>query len=214
MCGIFGYAGALPADPVHLTTAATGAGRRGPHGHGWAARTPDGAVTLHTSLGPLDAARLRGIPAGSSAILGHARMATVGRYDDLAALQPWLADAGLPGVGAVHALVHNGNVYNANRLTDRPTVTDSHALALAYAQLRGSGLTPPVALKQLLDRAQQHAWAIVVLDADGRLYGHRYRHPLYRCNPPYGGVYWSSQPCCETAVLLPELTVFTALEGC
>ncbi|MCZ7478810.1 class II glutamine amidotransferase [Micromonospora sp. WMMC273] len=211
MCGIFAYAGSVPPETGHLAAAASGAARRGPHGHGWIARNPDGRHHLHTALGPLTHTALHRIPATATALLGHARMATVGRYDDPDALQPWLVNA---ADGRVHAVVHNGNVYNADRLSDRPgAVTDSHALALAYADLRAAGLTPPVAIKALVDRAQQHAWVIAVLDSDGRLYGHRHRHPLYTCTAGSGAVYWTSQPCCRTAVPLPELTVFTALEG-
>lgn len=211
MCGIFAYAGRpLSTERAHLMRAALGAARRGPHGYGWTGRTPGGQNFVRRGLGPLNPRELAAVSNEITVMLGHTRLATVGRYDDVRGLQPLLAAATLPAHASTipHAVVHNGNVYNADQLADR-AVTDSHAVALAYARLR-LDTDPATALKEIVDRAEQHAWVIVVLDTDGQLYGHRHRHPLFTCTDPAGnGVYWSSQPCCGTARPLPELTVFT-----
>ena len=194
MCGIFGFAGSR-LDPDHLARAAHGATRRGPHGHGWAAVGPTPGFRHQLGSADID---VHAIPPDATAVLGHGRLATSGPAD-AAGLQPLAAGPGW--------LAHNGNVYNAAQL--RPAaVTDSHALALVYAHGRAGGLDPATALKQLVDQAEQVAWVIVVLDADGHLYGHRYTHPLFTCTTATG-TYWSSRRCCATAEPLPELVPFS-----
>lgn len=210
MCGIFAYAGRRPPEPVHLAAAALGASRRGPHGHGWVARNPGGGTVIRADLGRLDP-RVPALPADATTVLGHARMATVGQHDDLRGLQPLITDATRPAHAGnqKHYVAHNGNVYNPDDLAPR-AVTDSAALATAYANARLSGLEPKAAIADVIDRADQRAWVLVVLDAfDGRLYGHRFDHPLYTCTPLSGGTYWSSNPCCPYADLLPGLAPFT-----
>lgn len=203
MCGIFAYHGRR-LDHLHLRTAAAGASRRGPHGHGWVACYPSGYRQAHHALGPLDADTLT-IQREPDTVIGHTRLATATAFDDNAGLQPYLV-----GSSGTDVLVHNGVVHNRR---DFPAgVTDSHQLALAYAVMREAHIDPATAVKSLVERAVQHAWVILVRDRDGHLYGHRHGHPLYVCNPGYG-TYFSSQPCCPTAELAPELAVFTTAGG-
>lgn len=204
VCGIFAFRGDK-VDLAHLRLVATGAARRGPHGHGWTARYRNGIGQDHHALGPLDP-KLPTLPTDPVAVLGHARLATASIEDDEASLQPYTI--------GYHSLVHNGVVHNRGSFPtsavdcDLAAVTDSHQLAMGYAAAR-TDVDPQTALKYLAERAQQKAWVIVVLDADGHLYGHRYGHPLYQCLFTRGGAYWSSQPCCAQARMLPELSVFT-----
>jgi predicted glutamine amidotransferase len=203
VCGIFAYHGAGRPDPELLTAAAVEAARRGPHGHGWVTRQPDGTLTEHRQLGPLngDLAALR--EASATAILGHARLATSGAWDDTACFQP-VTIAG-------HAIAHNGNVYNADELA-AGAPTDTYALAIEYAALRAAGILPSQAFAEAIGKARQEAWAVVILDAGGGLHAHRHYHPLYALQAD-GGAYVSSRqfhPACE---LLPEDQVLTLAPG-
>ncbi|GAA4626939.1 hypothetical protein GCM10023196_037220 [Actinoallomurus vinaceus] len=189
MCGIFAYESSTPPDPELLVEAAVSASVRGPHGYGWVTRSPDSA---HHELGPVDPGKVRELTA--AVVLGHARLATVGDWQDVAQLQPITA--------AGHALAHNGVVHNSAALGSHAD-TDSMLLAHLYATLRAAGHTPPDALTRLTKAASQQAWAIVVLDADGHLYAHRRYHPLYR-HREADGVYLSSQPITPSGQLIPE----------
>jgi glutamine phosphoribosylpyrophosphate amidotransferase len=203
VCGIFAYHGAGQADPELLTAAAVEAARRGPHGHGWVTRQPDGTLAEHRQLGPLngDLAALR--EASATVILGHARLATSGAWDDPGCFQPVII--------AGHAIAHNGNVYNAGELAPGAP-TDTYALAIEYAALRAAGIPPGQALTEALARASQKAWAVVVLDAGGGLYAHRRYHPLFALRGD-GGVYVSSRPFHRASKLLPEVQVITLAAG-
>jgi predicted glutamine amidotransferase len=194
VCGIFAYHGAGQADPELLTAAAVEAARRGPHGHGWVTRQPDGTLAEHRQLGPLngDLAALR--ETAATAILGHARLATSGAWDNPGVFQPVTITG--------HAIAHNGNVYNADELAPGAP-TDTYALALEYAALRAARIPPGQALTETLARARQKAWAIVVLDADGGLYAHRRYHPLFALRGD-GGTYVSSRAFHRESRLLPE----------
>jgi predicted glutamine amidotransferase len=203
VCGIFAYHGAGQADPELLTAAAVEAARRGPHGHGWVTRQPDGTLAEHRQLGPLngDLAALR--EASATVILGHARLATSGAWDDPGCFQPVII--------AGHAIAHNGNVYNAGELAPGAP-TDTYALAIEYAALRAAGIPPGQALTEDLARASQKARAVVVLDAGGGLYAHRRYHPLFALRGD-GGVYVSSRPFHRASKLLPEVQVITLAAG-
>jgi asparagine synthetase B (glutamine-hydrolysing) len=118
-------------------------------------------------------------------LLGHARLATFGAvHDDPGGLQPIAAGG--------HWLAHNGNVYNAAALHPGAR-TDSGALAALYATLRAAGAGPGEALEVTVGKADQVAWAIVVLDSTGALVAHRHGLPLWRHVDPTG-VYLSSRP--------------------
>jgi glutamine phosphoribosylpyrophosphate amidotransferase len=212
MCGIFAYRGTSAAlELPALTAAAVSAGRRGPHGCGWAIReaTPGGQSAVWHHPGPL-ANYIHELRTAAAAfrqptILGHARLATVGDWRDVDQLQPVIADG--------HALAHNGVISNPDQLWPAGAPTDSIALARAYAELRRghppgatdrrAGMHPADALAKLMATAEQQAWAVVVLDTDGHLYAHRHYHPLYAVRNP-GGVYLSSQRFGPRCVPLPE----------
>lgn len=194
MCGIFAFTGVNP-DPVLLAAAVDGASRRGPHGHGWAVCTPKATVvTRH--LGPL-AARTSEIIAACAGldgiVLGHARMATVGAWDNKDNLQPVLA-------GDI-TVAHNGVITNPDVLYPHAP-TDSIALTRAYRILRNNNFTPVQALQKLLASADQQAWAIVIADA-GALWIHRRRHPLWTTTDK-SGVYLSSHRFHPQAEPIPE----------
>lgn len=195
MCGIFAYHGATCPDPGLLEAAALEAARRGPHGHGWAGRRPDGTYTEHRQLGPLNSGLAALRATRETAVLGHARLATFGAHDDSGGLQPVTLDG--------HAIAHNGNVYNAAQLAGGHE-TDTQSLAAAYAALRAEGTSPGSALTAVIGQASQEAWAVVVLDAaGGALYAHRRYHPLYQLRTP-AGLYLSSRPFHGHCELLPE----------
>lgn len=194
MCGIFAFTGPARPDPLLLTAAAVEAARRGPHGHGWVIRDPAGALSSHHQLGALNGdldllARVTG-----TAVLGHARLATFGAHDDTGVFQPVISDG--------HAIAHNGNVYNAATLAAWAP-TDTHALAAAYAAVRASGLPARAALDYIVAHADQRAWAIVILDADGTLLAHRHYHPLYIVQAAEG-TYLSSRPFHPDSQLVAE----------
>lgn len=197
MCGIFGFHGPGAPDPGLLTTAAALAGRRGPHGCGWATRDEWGTRTVrHPS--PLTERLDEVGRIGARAVLGHSRLATMGDWRDVRQLQPFTV--------AGHALAHNGSIANPDDLYPG-AATDSEALAHAYAAFRVAGRSPYAALEFLLGAIAQHtAWAVVVLDTTGRLYAHRHYHPLYRLDTGGEGVYLSSQRFHPAAELLPEDT--------
>ncbi|MFZ4266590.1 class II glutamine amidotransferase [Streptomyces arboris] len=170
MCGLFAYTGPADPDPDQLQAAAAAAAARGPHGHGWAT-----SGHAHHALGPLAPRDVRTIQA--RAVIGHARLATVGDYRDPAQLQPLTADG--------HQLAHNGTVHNWPALAPHAT-TDSAVLASRYAHARTRGLAPAAALATVLEGAQTDSWALVVLDADGTLLHWRQRLPIWAHRDPTG----------------------------
>jgi predicted glutamine amidotransferase len=199
MCGIFGYHGPNGPDPTLFGSIALEAGRRGPHGFGWAARHPDlggsrlsGEHRPGTLSGHL--ADINRMVAGASTVLGHCRLATVGDWQDAGQLQPILSSG--------HAVAHNGVIDNPDDL-EPGAATDSIALARAYARLRYDAVSPYTALDKLMGTAQARSWAVVVLDSNGRLYAHRHYHPLWRLITG-GGIYLSSRRFHPDCDLLPE----------
>jgi asparagine synthetase B (glutamine-hydrolysing) len=196
VCGIFGFTGPGAPDPELLAAAACEAGRRGPHGHGWATRYPGGTFTVRREFGPVTANLPALLRVAAPAVLGHARLATTGSWDDPEGLQPVTCGR--------HAIAHNGTVYNpADVAPGADVATDTHALAIAYETERFLGGTPAGSLAAVVARADQRAWAIVVLDADGTLVGHRHGHPLHAYRDPTG-LYLSSRPFHPGCTLLPE----------
>lgn len=197
MCGIFAFAGPRLPDPALLRLASEQAARRGPHAHGWVTHDKAGADASHHALGPIgDCHSCDTVQPSGPRVLGHSRLATFGQPDDLAGTQPLVTgriarrydDAGPDS--PVHALAHNGNVYNADHLAPGMP-SDSAALLAVYAQLRSNGDTPSEALSLTIQAADQAAWAVVVLDVTGEMVAHRHGLPLYRHTDPTG-VYLSS----------------------
>jgi glucosamine 6-phosphate synthetase-like amidotransferase/phosphosugar isomerase protein len=194
MCGIFAFLGRDP-EPGLLSACIKGASRRGPHGHGW---TVCRATGTHTErhLGSLDThtgdiiAECSGL---TGIVLGHARMATAGSWDNKDNLQP------LPAGDAVVA--HNGVIHNPDDLWPG-TATDTIAFTRAYEVMRGSGMTAAQVLEKLLSTSQQHAWAIAIAE-NAQLIVHRHYHPLYYF-PGSSGIYLSSYRFHPQAVLLAE----------
>lgn len=196
MCGIFAYTGSTPEENL-LTAAAAEAGRRGPHGHGWVARYADGSTREHRQLGALNG-DLKALVGASAAVavLGHARLATVGDWADETQLQPVTCGG--------HAIAHNGTIYNVPAVIPGTLPqTDTAALAFYYMLARNGGCTPEKALQQALDVFEQISWAIVILDRDGQLIAHRHTHPLYEFQAPWGA-YLSSRPFAPGCQLMPE----------
>ena len=170
MCGLFGFTGSVP-DSRKLAGAIGAAQRRGPHGTG--AFFDD---NHWCETGKPDPARIVSGLAGSSLVIGHARLATFGRYADLDGLQPVLSD------GLVYA--HNGNVYNWQELAgDADCPSDSFAL---------SGLLGACRMDRAVDRIETDAIAIAVKDQHG-LYLYRKHLPLHVLREPEG-TYWCSWP--------------------
>lgn len=178
MCGIFAFTGPTGPDPAVLAEAAQGAAQRGPHGHGWAGP----GTTPHRRLGPMDTATLAGITGPQ--VVGHARLATIGAYNDPDALQPVTRDG--------HWVVHNGTVTNYRDLSPGAR-TDTAAVADVYAHHRRHGTPPDTALELAVKQARHHAWVMVVLDVTGVLVAHRHGLPLWRADHSTG-TYLSSRP--------------------
>lgn len=195
MCGIFAYQGNAAAqlpDPEILREAATRAGNRGPHGHGWV--TPDGE---HRALGGLVADQ---IPLEPRWILGHSRLATFGMVRDLSGVQPVTVDG--------HTLIHNGNVYNWRELQRGYSLegaTDSWTLGALYAHHRGHGTPPRESLAATLAACHMKAGAVVVRDATGALIAFRERLPIHVRSTSHG-VYLSSGVISHSTPL-PERSV-------
>lgn len=171
MCGIFAYTGVGPPDPQLLLAAAEGAGRRGPHGCGWVTYNPGTPPVCVRHLGPLGPHRDALTAITDTRVLGHARLATVGDWQAPEQLQPALAGA--------HAVAHNGVIDNPDDLAP-DAITDSYALAAAYAAMRGHGVPPTDTLAKLAAVFTARSWVVVVLDVDGQMYAHRRYHPLHR----------------------------------
>lgn len=200
MCGIFAFVGRDP-NPVLTADIVNGAARRGPHGHGWAIATGRG-TSITRRLGPLEAsaddivrdtAAISGPYGNGGILLGHARMATVGAWDNHDNLQPVIA-------GDI-TVAHNGVIANPDDLYPNAP-TDSIAFTRAYRILRNQMHTPVQALEKLLATAQQHAWVIVIAD-DNALYAHRQHHPLWQLASP-DGVYLSSHRFHPDVQAVPE----------
>lgn len=182
MCGLYGFVrGGGPPQADVLRHVAGLAGTRGPHAHGQAAR---GA--RHVAAGPLDAARLS-VPQGGS-LIGHARMATAGRHDDLSCAQPLQA-------GPLF-LAHNGTVPGHRDHARRAGLTlqtdsDSEVLALLLAR-EATLIGAAEVLEQLTPGLPL---ALLALYPDGRVLAARRGHPLYAlraaegtylCSLPFG----------------------------
>lgn len=187
MCGIFGYVADddnTAPNPRLIELAAAGAAKRGPHAHGWVI---PGEPT-HRALGPLDPACVPRI----TRVLGHARLATYGQPNDLAAVQPIEVDG--------HHLAHNGNAATAYQ--DQPHApSDTTALAIIYAAYRLDGQPPCAALTYTAAHIDS-PWALAVLDADGSLLVSRRHLPLHILRTRTG-VYLSSGEL-PGSQLLPE----------
>ncbi|GHG35740.1 hypothetical protein GCM10017784_32220 [Deinococcus indicus] len=191
MCGVYGYhrrSGPPQADLLaHLAGLA---GTRGPHAHGHAA-----AGVRHVALGPVNPA---GLSTVVDSVIGHARMATAGHYQDLSCVQPLQA-------GAL-CIAHNGTVpaHCFHATTHGLTMqTDSDSEVLGQVLARAVTLA---GVASLLDHLTPGLpLALLVLDADGSVTAARRAHPLhvrrspegtYLCSLPFPG----SEP-------LPDQTV-------
>lgn len=179
MCGLYGFQRrAGRPDAALLAHIAQLAGQRGPHAHGHAAEG-----RRHVALGPVQPEAMS-TPVGS--LIGHTRLATSGRHDDLAAAQPLQA-------GRVF-VAHNGTVPGAALYAERlhltpTTESDSEVLALLLAKATTLGgvadtldlLTPGVPL------------ALLVLESGGSVLAARRGHPLHVSRRPEG-TYFCSLP--------------------
>lgn len=162
MCGIFAYFGPGQPDRDLYNDVVRLAGRRGPHSHGW--WSPE--TGLYHAPGPLREAP-QDVYGG---IIGHSRLSTLGDFG-IEGAQPVMTKGS-------DVLVHNGNAYNWMDL-DATAPTDSYALGTVYSQNRDAGMDPTGALQDVVDRADQQAFALVILDRHGSLIGARRKLPLY-----------------------------------
>lgn len=166
MCGIFAYTGHGAPDREVLNAITQAAATRGPHAHGWT----DGETTYH-ALGPMDPVAAAKDCQDAVRCLGHARLATFGRYDDIDAVQPVAVDG--------HHVAFNGNIYNPAEVHPGTWPADTHHLAHAYAEERAHGHDPARALERALAPARMNTWAVVVLDVTGALVAYRHGLPLF-----------------------------------
>lgn len=193
MCGIFAYTGRHRPDRELLTSIAAAAATRGPHAHGWTTGTH-----THRALGPIDVPDAVTACQAATRILGHARLATFGRYDDPDGIQPLTVEG--------HHIAFNGNVYNPEQVHPGPWPTDTHHLAHAYAQARAAGHGPEQALERALAPARMNAWVVVVLDSSGVLLTYRRQLPLWTYSHD-GGLYLGSRRFHPDAQPVPENSI-------
>jgi asparagine synthetase B (glutamine-hydrolysing) len=193
VCGIFAYTGQGAPDRELLTAITRAAATRGPHAHGWT----DGDVTYH-ALGPMDPAAAAEGCQDAVRCLGHARLATFGKYDDIDAVQPISVSD--------HHVAFNGNIYNPTDVYPGEWPADTHHLAHAYATARAAGQGPGEALARALAPARMSAWAVVVLDACGALVAFRSGLPLFT-HQADGGLYLASRRFHPDAEAVPEKTL-------
>ncbi|WP_128381259.1 class II glutamine amidotransferase [Streptomyces cavernae] len=179
MCGIFAYTGHGAPDRELLTAITRAAATRGPHAHGWTT-----GETTHRALGPMDPDAAVTACQDAHQCLGHARLATFGRYDDEDAVQPVTVDG--------HHVAFNGNIYNPVEVHPGTWPADTHHLAHAYAAERTHGHSPHRALERALAPARMNAWAVVILDASGALVTYRQGLPLFTYRAE-GGLYLASR---------------------
>lgn len=191
MCGIFAYTGDGAPDRELLTAITRAAATRGPHAHGWTA-----GDQTHRALGPMDAAAAALACQDASRCLGHARLATFGRYDDEDAIQPITVNG--------HHVAFNGNIYNPGDVYPGEWPADTHHLAHAYARHRAEH-PPGAALSLALRQADMDAGAVVVLDSSGTLVYFRHRLPLFTYRTG-SGFYLASRRFHPDAEAVPENT--------
>ncbi|WP_414656737.1 class II glutamine amidotransferase [Deinococcus sp. VB343] len=191
MCGLYGFqkAGGRP-DVALLSHLAQLAGQRGPHAHGYATKGQ-----RHVALGPV---RFCEVSTVVDSLIGHTRLATAGRYDDLAAAQPFQA-------GRLF-VAHNGTVPGAGLYAERLRLTpttgsDSEVLALLLA--RAANLSGVTSTLDLLTPGVP--LALLVLEPGGSVLAARRGHPLHVSRRPEGAYFCSlpfegSQPLTDSSV--------------
>ena len=179
MCGLYGFQRRAGApDPVLLRELAALAAQRGPHAHGYATQG-----RRHVALGP---ARPADLSPPVDSLIGHTRLATSGRHDDLGAAQPLRA-------GRLF-VAHNGTVpaaaFHALRQGVTPTTgNDSEVLALLLA--KATTLSGVAATLDLLTPGVP--LALLVLEPGGPVIAARRGHPLHVSRRPEG-TYFCSLP--------------------
>jgi glutamine phosphoribosylpyrophosphate amidotransferase len=141
---------------------------------------------------------------GAGAVIGHARMATYGRFQSRDGLHPFHGSFGrnLYGEEAPFAVAHNGNVYNLDELLER------HSLSIP------SGVDSEVIVK-LMERhgpalVDSVAWAVNQISPDSKLaalvlsgecvIAVRRGHPIHAAFRPKG-VYLSSREFSGSSLL-------------
>jgi glutamine phosphoribosylpyrophosphate amidotransferase len=196
MCGIFAINGTYGRELAEKLAAL--AATRGPHSHGWAYLGPDWELPVgYRALGPLDAKAIKEhLPDGSTAILGHARLATSGsasvtRQDDVQPIR------GHGGRG--FWLAHNGVVNHSVVADFAPamrTTNDSEAIAILMGGcLDDCGVHRQRALACALAHAARGPGVAVALFDDGQIVASRVgRLPLHVRVAPDGSLAACSRP--------------------
>lgn len=197
MCGLYAYhrrSGPPQADLLaHLATLA---GTRGPHAHGHAT-----AGVRHVAPGPVNPASLAAV---TGSVIGHARMATAGHYQDLRTAQPLQAGR--------YWVAHNGTIpgHRFHATTHAVTLqTDSDSELLAHLLPRAASLAGVASLLDLLTPGLP--LALLTLDDQGVITATRRAHPLhvrrapegtYLCSIPFPG----SEPLADQTVTRLDAT--------
>lgn len=134
ICGIFGFIGEQ-FEPSTLAEVAREAGKRGPHGFGFA-RLAEEEIEVVKHQTPLQESISLVVEKQTRLLIGNARLATFGSYENIHGYHPH-------SKGGFH-IVHNGNVYKAPELIERYSlnlISDSdsevivHLIALAAGTL-------------------------------------------------------------------------------
>ena len=187
MCGLYGFLGGA-ADVSLLAELAHLADLRGGHAHGWATATHQHRERgLFRPDSPL--------PAGT--MIGHARLATSGAYDDLTCAQPIR-------VGE-WTVAHNGTVPNVGAVVFRHRLTFPAVDSALLPELFNRADTLDGVIECLEDLTDGLPLALLALRRDGLVLAARRGHPLHAAQHPEG-VYFCTA-LFAGAALLPDASV-------
>lgn len=184
MCGLYGFLGdradvGLLAELAHL------ADLRGGHAHGWATTTHD-----HKERGLFRP----DCPLPTGTVIGHARLATSGAYDDLRCAQPLRAGS--------WSVAHNGTIPDVSAHVFRHRLTYPPVDSALLPELFHRADTLDGVVECLEDLTGGLPLALLALRRDGLLLAARRGHPLYAATLPEG-TYFCTAPF-PGAALLPD----------
>lgn len=191
MCGVFGFVSTSQSGPSRrlLRELALVTERRGRHAHGFAWIDPAGRLRrykapgrISANLGCLD--RLR----GARMVVAHCRYSTSGTPEENGNNHPHPSDGGW--------IVHNGTIYNAERLAFEwglPTATDcdSETLGLLMEEQSGTLLERAAASMNLLEGP---AVMLGLWSRPARMIVARRGKPLHIDADDAGNLYFASLP--------------------
>ena len=161
MCGLYGFLGDT-ADVGLLAELAHLADLRGGHAHGWATTTQE-----HKERGLFRP----DCPLPTSSMIGHARLATSGAFDDLNCAQPIRAGA--------WTVAHNGTIPNVGTHVFRRRLTFPPVDSALLPEFFTRTDTLDGVIEALEELTAGLPLALLALRRDGLLIAARRGHPLH-----------------------------------